>query len=397
MLPVLMIALVAGCTATAGPAGTPSPTVDADPAYCAELRPTITAISEDELKATGVVVYVRSAELGDCFISFGTRILGEDEPIGLDDQFRIGSNTKTMTGTVILQLVQEGALSLDDPVSKYRDDVPNGDEITIEQMLTMRSGLVDYSDLPELTQAMDETPERVWTPDEVLALSFAEPPAFPPGEGYLYSNANTVLLGLIIEQLTGTPVEEAFQTRLFEPLGMESTLLPLLSSNVIPEQHAHGYMFGTVADVIATGGVLTPAQLEEVDAGTLLPNDVTDNNPSWGWAAGAGISTTADLADWAAALVGGGLLDDEMQKQRLDSPMPVDPDAPDGAAYGQAIARYGALYGHTGELPGYNSFMGHDPERDITVIAWSNLMSAPDGRLTANVLAEAVIAELYPG
>jgi D-alanyl-D-alanine carboxypeptidase len=134
-----------------------------------------------------------------------------------------------------------------------------------------------------------------------------------------------------------------------------------------------------------------------VDAGTLLPNDVTDNNPSWGWAAGAGISTTADLADWAAALVGGGLLDDEMQKQRLDSPMPVDPAAPEGSAYGPAIARYGALYGHTGELPGYNSFMGHDPERDITVIAWSNLMSAPDGRLTANVLAEAVIAELYPG
>ncbi len=392
----LTVLVATGCTVGEATDSTSVTTSGSpDSAYCQELQPTLNELVEG-MKIPGAVVVVRSPEVGDCSLTFGTRDLDEQQPIGFDDQFRIGSNTKTMTGTVILQLVQENKLRLDDPVSSYREGVPNGENITIEQMLTMRSGLADYSSEPELSQSMDETPERVWTPDEVLALSFAQPPAFAPGEGYLYSNANTVLLGLIIEDLTGTPLEEAFATRIFNPLELDRTLLPARTSNTLPEEHAQGYLFGTVAEFMNDDGVLPPDQAAEADAGTLLPNDVTEMNPSWGWAAGAGISTTDDLARYVKALVTGDLLNDEMQQQRLASVRPVDPDNPDSPAYGQAIVKYGELYGHTGELPGYNSFMGHDPERDITLIVWANLIAGPDGRLTAPVLSQAVIDELYP-
>jgi len=388
-----LLLVATGCTT---PAATPVTTATESAGYCDELTGTIQDVHE-ELGTPGVVVLVRSAELGDCSITFGTGDLEAGGTIGFDDQFRIGSNTKTMTGTVILQLVDEGLIALDDPVSKYREGVPDGDAITIEQLLNMRSGLQDYSGLPAIADSMDTTPGRVWTPDELLALSYDQPPGFPPGEGYLYSNANTVLLGQIIEQLTGMPVRDVFETRIFGPLGLGRTLLPAPDESSIPDpQHADGYLYGTVMEFIDSGGVLTRQQQDDIASGTLSPRDVTDTNPSWAWAAGGVISTTDELATFVEALVEGVLLSDRMQQERLASVIPVDPADPNSAAYGWGIAKYGPLYGHAGELPGYQSFMGHDPERDLTIIAWGNMMTGPDGRLTANVLSEAVIDLLYP-
>jgi D-alanyl-D-alanine carboxypeptidase len=101
----------------------------------------------------------------------------------------VGSNTKTMTGTIVLQLAQEGKLKLDDPVSKYRSGIPNGDAITIAQLLEMRSGLKSYTHLRSISQAMDETPSRAWTAEELVQLGIAEP-TDPPGGAYEYSNTN---------------------------------------------------------------------------------------------------------------------------------------------------------------------------------------------------------------
>lgn len=348
----------------------------------------------NDMRVPGAVVLVRSPKLGNCFLSFGARSLGGDQPIGLDDQFRIGSNTKTMTGTVILQLAQEKKLRLDDPVSKYHLGVPNGENITIEQLLNMRSGLQDYTSAPEFARAVDAAPERIWTPDEMLAISFAQRPVFAPGEGYLYSNANTVLLGLIIEQLTGKTLAQVFDQRIFRPLGLTHTLLPAPSSSTIPRAHSQGYMYGTFSDFIK--GPLSPEQVASANAGTLEPMNWTVLNPSWAFSAGAVISTTRDLARYVKALVDGKLLSDKMQEQRLASVLPIDPNNPDGPRYGEAIVKYGELYGHQGELPGFNSFMGYDPKRDITVVVWTNLITAPDGRPTATDLTQAVIDEIYP-
>ena len=106
--------------------------------------------------------------------------MGAQRPPRADTHFRIASVTKTMTAAVILQLAQEGKLQLDDPVSKYVAEVPNGDNITLAELLEMRSGLYSFTDAPELTASMDDDPTRVWTPQELLAIAFAQPPCSRP-------------------------------------------------------------------------------------------------------------------------------------------------------------------------------------------------------------------------
>jgi D-alanyl-D-alanine carboxypeptidase len=401
LLAVGVASAAAGCGAppleapSTAPPVPPGTYVSAEPDYATELRPVLEQLARD-LPVTGAVVLVRTPDRGDWTTAIGTRTYQGTDPVQAGDHIRIGSNTKTWTGTVVLQLVGEGKLRLEDPVSLYRPDVPNGANITIAQLLDMRSGLYNYTESLELNQALDTDPGRVWEPEELVRLGLSQPPYFPPGTGWHYSNTNTVLLGLIVEQLTGHPLAEEFETRIFEPLGLTGTEFPEITSAEIPEPHPQGYVWGNNVETIESL-VLPPDVQAAAKAGTLPPNDVTSVNPSWAWSAGAGISTAADLARYVEALGGGGLLPPELQKQRLESVVPINPGDAQGAAYGLALARFGSLYGHTGELPGYNSFMGYDPERKITVVTWASLAPAPDGRAPAVEMAKAVIGELYGG
>lgn len=363
------------------------------PAYASVLRSQLEQLV-DALFVPGAAVLVRSPGLGDWSATFGTRRLGGTQPVTLGDHVRIGSNTKTMTGTVILQLVEEGALSLDDPVSKYRPDVPNGDQITLAELLNMRSGLYNYSESPELNQAMDESPEHVYSPDDLLAIAFRQPPYFAPGADYYYSNTNYILLGVIIEQLTGDSAPAEFQRRIFDPLGLTETVLPALDSAAIPDPHPQGYMYGTNAETVSSQ-VLSAEQQAQAAAGTLQPSDVTDASPSWAWTAGSGISTADEVVQYVQALVGGGLLSSRMQAQRLASMQPTNPANPASTEYGLGLAKLGPMFGHTGELPGYNSFMGYDPNQAIAVVTWTSLAASPDGRAPATEMAKAVISQLY--
>ena len=131
-----------------------------------------------ELGVPGAMVILSTSE-GEFAVSYGTTILGATIPPRADTHFRIASNTKTMTAAVIVQLTQEGRLDLGDPVSKYVSVVPDGDQITIADLLKMRSGLYNYTDAPELSAILDRDPTKVWTPDEVLAIAFKHPPYFP--------------------------------------------------------------------------------------------------------------------------------------------------------------------------------------------------------------------------
>ena len=385
----LLVVAPAPANASRGGAAAPSE----DPAYAAAVQPELDRLMRD-LAVTGAAVLVRSPELGDWVTTMGTRTWHGTERVTLADHVRVGSNTKTWTATVILQLVDEGRIGLDDPVSRYRPDVPNGEDITIAQLLDMTSGLANYTEDLGLNEQMDSNPGRVWNPEELLAIGLAEPPAFPPGEGFLYSNTNYVLLGVIIEQLTGVPVEQAFQDRIFDPLELGETSFPALTDASIPQPHPRMYTFGTNVETIDSL-VLPPEVQAAASAGTLEPMDVTDTNPSWGWTAGAGISTAPDLADYVEELVDGCLLSPQLQQERIASIQPVDPDDPASPGYGLGLARFGPVYGHSGELPGTNSFMGHDPVRDITVVTWASTAPAPNGAGPAVELARAVIAELY--
>jgi len=347
-----------------------------------------------ELLVPGAVVLLQTPS-GSLTASYGTGTRGTDRAVTPQDHIRVGSVTKTWTTTVILQLVQEGKLALTDPVSKFRPDVPNGDAITLEQMLTMRSGLFNYTETLELNTAMDKEPQRVWQPEELVALALPHPPYFAPGQGFHYSNTNTVLLGLIAEKIEGKPLATLFKERIFEPLGLTGTVFPEASSNAVPDPHPQGYFYGDNV-LTMTNPALPEDMQKDAAAGTLAPNDVTDVNPSWAWAAGSGISTAADLKVLGEALVDGRLLKPGLQQKRLESVMPTNPDKPGGASYGLGIAKFGMLYGHTGELPGFNTFMGHDPVNAVTLVVWTNLAPAADGRDPATTIARALIDQLYP-
>ncbi|MDJ0361902.1 serine hydrolase domain-containing protein [Rhodococcus sp. H29-C3] len=348
-----------------------------------------------ELREIGMVVLIETPD-GKYTNSWGATELGGSETPTLDTSIRIGSNTKTWTGTAILQMVQEGKLSVDDPVSKYRPDVPNGENITIGQMLDMRSGLYNYTETVDLNQALDDNPARVWTPEELVALGLSNPAYFPPGEGWHYSNTNTVLLGLIAEKLDGKPIDQIFQDRFFSKLNMNGTSFPLSTDTAIPAPFARGYSYSGNIETLGEGkDSLSPERLAEIESGSVSPRDTTGDNPSWTWSAGQGISTVNDLATWVQAMVKGDLLDEKTQKLRMDSVASTDPESPKAANYGYGIAQMGPLFGHTGELPGYNSFMGYDPVNDVTMVIWGNLAPTAEGKAPAARLAEKLIGYVY--
>ena len=330
------------------------------PIDAAAMQGTVERLAK-EMLVPGAVVILRTPN-GEFRTTYGVTTYRGTVPTGFEQHVRVGSNTKTWTGTVILQQVQEGRLALKDPVSKYRPDVPNGGNITIEQLLAMRSGLYNYTTTLELNQTLDDRPTKAWTQDELLALAYKHKPDFLPGTAFGYSNTNTVLLGLIAQQLEGgKPLAAIMRDRLFAPLGLKNTLFPDIASNTIPAPYSRGYMYGNNVLTMGTPPALPDNMQAAARAGTLAPGDYTDSNPSWGWAAGAGISTANDLVAWVQALVGGKLLNADLQARRLASVVPIDASNPNSASYGWGIAKFGNLYGHTGELPGYNSFMGHDP------------------------------------
>lgn len=338
---------------------------------------------------------------GNVDVGFGTTEIGARTPPDANTHFRIASNTKTMTAALIVLLAQDGKLTFTDPVSAYVPDVPNGENITLAELLKMRSGLYGYTADPVLSVAMDADPKKVWTPRDVLDIAFRHPPQFEPDASYEYSNTNYALLGLVAEKVGGRPLAQQFQDRLFGPIGLRRTSLPDPEDTSIPDPYSHGYMYGGSFYALADDPY--PADMQAAAAaGTLKPIDYTNQNSSYATAAGGAISTADDLATWMKALVSGNVFNADYQRQWLASRQAEDPDQPDGQQYGYGISyqRFGpnaAMYYHGGELPGFNSFMGYDPDNDVTLVIWTNLTLSPDGRTTAQALLPTVLDEIYAG
>ncbi|GCE41776.1 D-alanyl-D-alanine carboxypeptidase [Rhodococcus wratislaviensis] len=402
--------VIAGCSPTSEPTAenaSPPATTTATAASGSALNSIDPAAFQaavdaaaEELLIPGAVVQLRTPQ-GTFDAVVGTTELGADTPPDAQTHFRIASNTKTLTAALTVLLAQDGKLRFSDPVSTYVADVPNGENITITQLLTMRSGLYNYTNAPELAATLDSDPSKAWTPQEVLDIAFSRPPDFPPGTSYEYSNTNYALLGLIAEKVGGRPLAEQFQERLLGPLGLSQTSLPAADDTAIPDRYSHGYMYGGSAYALVDEPY--PADMQAAArAGTLQPLDYTNQNSSYATAAGGVISTADNLAAWIRALVSGEVLNPDYQQQWRDSLQPEDPDAPDGQQYGYGISyqRFGpnaSMYYHGGELPGFNSFIGYDPDNDVTLVIWANLTLSPEGKTTANALLPTVLDEIYAG
>ncbi|MFI5764741.1 serine hydrolase domain-containing protein [Streptomyces sp. NPDC051563] len=378
-------------------APTPGPALK--PIDPATLRSAVDAAAK-KLLIPGAVVLLRTPQ-GTFRVLTGTAELGKDRPPTTADHFRIASNTKTMTSALIQLLVQDGKVRLTDPVSAYVPGVPNGAGITIAELLEMRSGLYNYTDAPEFSAALDADPGKAWTPQEVLDIAFRRPPDAAPGTEYAYDNTNYVLLGLVAEKAGGRPLAEQFKDRLFTPLGLTGTSLPGIHDTSLPAPYAHGYLYGGSAHAMTDEPY--PADVQAAArSGKLKPLDYTHQNASYATAAGGAVSTADDTATWIKALVTGKVLDPASQKRWLDSPRPQDPAAPDAQQYGYGIAyqRFtprAAMYFHGGELPGFNSFMGHDPDNDVTLVVWANLTVSLDAKAAAMALLPTILNQVYSG
>src|SRR3954452_22165247 len=286
---------------SAYPAGAGSPAGAG--AWCESTQTTkqLDAAVSDTLRLTGVPGAIVGMWGPQCRYekAFGVADKATGAPMRTDFYSRIGSETKTFTVTGVLQLVDDGAVGLDDPIADYVPGVPEGDRITLRELARMQSGVFNYSEDEEFQRALVADPYRPFTPQELLSYAFAHPLDFLPGQGFHYSNTNTILLGLVIEKVSGLPLPEFLEQRVFQPLELEDTSFP--TDNAFPQPHAQGYTR------------TTPDGSETV---------ATDWNPSWGWAAGAMVSTLDDLRTWARAVATGTLLEPGTQAQRLETVTP---------------------------------------------------------------------------
>jgi D-alanyl-D-alanine carboxypeptidase len=373
----LVVCLVLSTWSVSSPVqAAPTRSPAASPPFVAKLKPLLQAKMQ-QLRIPGAIVFVDDPGQGAWTTALGIGNLATREHMQVNNYMRIGSISKTLTATVIVQLVDQGKLRLDDPVGRYQPQVPNGAHITIRQLLNMTSGLFNYTEDAHFVQANLADPYKVWSPNELVAVAFTHPPYFAPGKGFHYSNTNYILLGLIMEQLTHLPAEQAFQRSIFGPLGMHQSRLPPLSSSAIPDPHAQGYMYGT--DSTGKGPTL----------------NVTDWNPSIAWTAGSVISTLHDLKIWARALATGRLLSAATQKERLTWAIcaPVWLGRP--LCYGLGVEDSGGFIGHNGEISGFQSWMGYLPQKGATIIVLVNLSVAAHGSSPADELAKVIQKELF--
>lgn len=295
---------------------------------------------------------------------------GSSRPVPLNGRYRIGSITKTFVSVVVLQLVGEGKVELDQPISRHLPGLlPDGDRITVRMLLQHTSGLHDYTaDLFADLADFETLRWRTWQPSELIALSTAEPLDFEPGSRWSYSNTNYVVLGELIAKLTGRPYGDAVERRVLKPLGLRDTSVPGTRVDV-PGPHAHGYLR------------YAPGKF----------TDATRLNPSMAHAAGEMISTTADTDRFVDALLGGELLEPALLAEMLRT-SELSPD------YGLGVERVDVpcgkvAHGHSGGIPGYSSLViSTDDTRQRLELS---VTTGPDLREQPSEALHALLTEVF--
>ncbi|MFJ8414629.1 serine hydrolase domain-containing protein [Bacillus paramycoides] len=272
----------------------------------------------------------------------GVADLSTKKPMKSDYRFRIGSVTKTFTATTVLQLVGENRVQLDDPIEKWlpgliQENGYDGNQITIRQLLNHTSGIAEYL---KSKDADIMNSKKTYTAEEIVKIGLSLPPDFSPGKGWSYSNTGYVILGMLIEKITGNSYAEEIEKRIIGPLDLSNTFLPGNSTVIPGKNHARGYM--------------------KIDEKSDL-KDMTDYNPSLANSAGDMISNADDLNKFFSSLLGGKLLKENQLKEMLTT-VPVEGKGV-GDGYGLGIyetklSNGVSIWGHAGGIPGFTTFAG---------------------------------------
>ncbi len=304
-------------------------------------------------------------------------------PMKPNDRMLAGSVGKTFAAAAAMQLVKEGKIGLDDKIERYFGKerwftrLPNAKDITVRQLMNHTSGLVRYEFKKEFTDFLTANPYKVWTPEERLAYLFDEKPPFEAGKGWDYSDTNYIVLGMIIERVTGKKFFDEANKRFIKRLKLSDT---------IPQE-------GPVMKGVVQGyaGPNNPFGGKE----RMIENGKFVINPQLEWTGGGYASTSENLARWAKMMYEGKAFDASMVPVMLDGV--AAPMLGRETKYGLGViirqTAAGISYGHSGFFPGYVTDMMYFPDKKIAVAVQVNT-SAPQtlGKPLGRVLAEAAQA-----
>ena len=272
-------------------------------------------------------------------------------PDSPDTKFRIGSITKQFTAAAILLLEQEGKLSTDDRVKKYMPDAPAAwDKITIYNLLTHTSGIPDFTSFPDYRS----TEANLTTPEQLLGRFRDRPLDFAPGQNWSYSNSGYVLLGYLIEKISGEYYASFLEEKFFKPLGMSDTGYD--SSLLVIPHHAVGY------------------------TDTAMPQYAGYIDMTIPFSAGGLYSTTHDLMRWNEGLYGGKVLS-AAELKKMTTPYKED------YACGLMVhTDHGHIwYEHSGGIEGFRTELAYHPEDKLTIVALSNQEGSSPNEIAANL------------
>lgn len=311
----------------------------------------------DHYEVPGAVIAITFPS-GETWIgATGLADIGAGAEVLPSTPFKIGSITKTFTATVVLQLVDEGYLDLDDSIHAYLPDefndlIPRSSVdsvLTIRRLLNHTSGLISYNHTDGFNQINYQDPQRMWTPIELVQFA-TDSLLFEPGTDYSYSNTGYILLGVMIEGLTGNSIKTEIENRIINKLALNHTWFR--DVNEPPTGMAHGYI--------------------DIDGDTTLEasDDVTLASPTTAWAAGAMVSNAEDLLEWVDSMVDGELISAQSQAARMDD---VDVSAHFGGqdvGFGLGIVREGEAWGHVGGIDGFSAIINkrNDGFKIVTLV-----------------------------
>ncbi|MGH2940872.1 MAG: serine hydrolase domain-containing protein [Solirubrobacterales bacterium] len=329
------------------------------------------ATGELNLRAAIVRVDTGSQTLAE--IAHGNSMTGT--PASTDMYFRIGSIAIPDMITVLLQLQDEGRLSLEDKLSKYRPELPNADRITLRMLATNTSGYQDWiQGNLSFVETLFANPFRFWTPSELLQIAFARGPICEPGTCYRYAHTNLSVLSEVIAKVTGHSAEQEIRERVLQPLGLRHTQISRYAA--FPGQALHSY-------TIQRG----------------FYEDATFWSPSWTIGAGQVMSATiGDVARTARAVGSGALISPAAARERVANTNAGLPGTNPGYHYGLGEVISGDWVIQAPTLNGYTGMMAYMPKRKLSVAVVTTIRPSADPETAyATVLFERMAAYLAPG
>ncbi len=339
-----------------------------------DVAQTVDRIVESSMAAgliPGAQVSIIDPKLGTYVHAYGVSDIGTGRPSDTHDRYRIASITKTFTATAVLRLADQGKLALGDHLSQYVDGIPYGDLITLHDLLGMRGGVYNFLFDPSYQPYVSGQPEgHVYDRESALRVIRSHPErAQPPNTRTAYSNSEYLLLGMVLEKVTGRPVREVLNAVAADHGLSSDTEYPLGAAILAPASQGYGYPTGD----------------EPIDTTSYASPDAVG-------AAGAMVSTAADLGEYVLKLSRGDLLSPKAFRDRTTfTPMQE-------IGYGLGLMKLGSWLGHDGSLPGFGSIALALPERGVSVVVLINQETpnlSPFSVRASDIFAR-IVAALYP-